>query len=108
MGARRPGYVEKHCVLDLTSRQAAAAKPCQAQPLLLAWPTSRLSTQWVPVHSAWFNPKLVVYSGFEPLVATDVGFRSLHRNMTEKELDLFKFSTGGVAKPRTGSAEVVL
>ena len=63
--------------------------------------------QWVPVHSAWLNPKLVVYSGPEPLFAADVAFRSLHRDMTEKELDLFKFSAGGVAKPRTRSPKVV-
>ena len=70
-------------------------------------PNSRLGTQWVPVHSAWFNSELVVYSGPEPLLTADVAFRSLHRDMAEKELDLFKFSAGGMAKPRTRSAKVV-
>ena len=59
------------------------------------------------MHSAWFNPKFVVYSGPEPLLTANVAFRSLHRDMTEKELDLFEFSAGGMAKPRTGSAKVV-
>ena len=54
----------------------------------------------MPVHSAWFNPELVVYRGPEPLLTADVAFRSLHRDMTEKELDLFEFSAGGVAEPR--------
>jgi hypothetical protein len=61
----------------------------------------------VPVHSAWFNSELVVYSDSESLLTADVAFRSLHRDMPEKELDLFKFSAGGMAKPRTRSAKVV-
>jgi hypothetical protein len=61
----------------------------------------------VPMHSAWFNPKFVVYSGPEPLLTADVAFRSLHRDMTEKELDLFELSAGRVAEPRARSAKVV-
>jgi hypothetical protein len=47
----------------------------------------------VPVHSAWFNPEFVVYSGPEPLLTADVAFCSLHRDMTEKELDPFQGRT---------------
>jgi hypothetical protein len=39
-------------------------------------PHSRLSTQWVPVHSVWFNSKFVVYSGPEALLTADVAFGS--------------------------------
>jgi hypothetical protein len=59
------------------------------------------------MHSAWFNSELVVYSDFEPLLTADVAFRSLHRDMTEKKLYLFKFSAGSMAKPRTRSAKIV-
>jgi hypothetical protein len=41
--------------------------------------------------------ELVVYSGSGPLLTADVAFRSLHRDMTEKELDLLNFSAGGTA-----------
>jgi hypothetical protein len=68
---------------------------------------SRLGTQWVPVHSTWFNTELVIYCGPEPLLATYVAFRRLYRDMAKKELDLFKFSARGMAKPRTRSAKVV-
>jgi hypothetical protein len=61
----------------------------------------------VPVHSAWFNPEVVVYSGPEPLLTADVAFCSLHRDMTEKELDLFELSAGGVAEPCARSPKVV-
>jgi hypothetical protein len=71
------------------------------------WPRSRLGTQWVQLHSAWFNSEFVVHCGPEPLLTTDVAFGCLHGDMTEKELDLFEFSAGGMAKPCTGSTKVV-
>ena len=54
-----------------------------------------------------FNSELVVYSGSEPLLTANVAFRGLNRDMTEKKLDLFKFTAGGMAKPRTRSAKIV-
>ena len=57
--------------------------------------------------SAGLNPEFVVHCNPEPLLTADVALRSLHRDVTEKELDLFKFSARGMAKPRTRSAKVV-
>ena len=60
----------------------------------------------VPVHSAWFIPEFVVYA-VRTVAYSRCSVLCLHRDMTEKELYLFKFSAGGVAKPRARSPKVV-
>jgi hypothetical protein len=49
----------------------------------------------------------VIDGSLHPLFATEISFGCLNRNVTEQELDLLQFASGGVAKPCTGSAEVV-
>jgi len=49
-----------------------------------------------PVCQRLSNPELVVYSGFESLLAADVALDGLHGHMTEEKLNLFKFSPGGM------------
>ncbi len=49
----------------------------------------------------------VIDGSSNPLFATEISFGCLNRNVTEQELDLLQFTSGGVAKPCTGSAEVV-
>jgi hypothetical protein len=55
----------------------------------------------------WPNSDFVVYGILNPLFVTEVSFRCLNRNVTEQKLDLLQFASGGVAKPCTGSAEIV-
>ena len=58
--------------------------------------------------SVWrLYPDCVIDGTLNPLFATERSFGCLNRNVTEQELDLFEFASGGVAKPCTGSAEVV-
>jgi hypothetical protein len=58
--------------------------------------------------SVWrLNPDFVIDGTLNPLFATEISFGCLNRNVTEQELDLLQFASGGVAKPCTGSAEVV-
>jgi hypothetical protein len=54
-----------------------------------------------------FYSDFVVDGILNPLFATEISFGCLNRNVTEQELDLLQFASGGVAKPCTGSAEVV-
>jgi hypothetical protein len=42
-----------------------------------------------------------------PLFATEILFCGLNRNVTEQKLDLLQLASGCVAKPCTGSAEIV-
>jgi hypothetical protein len=42
-----------------------------------------------------------------PLFATEISLGGLNRNVTEQKLDLLQFASGGVAKPCTGSAEIM-
>jgi hypothetical protein len=59
-------------------------------------------------HSArWFYSDFVVDGTLNPLFATEIMFGGLNRNVTEQKLDLLQFASGGVAKPCTGSAEIV-
>ena len=54
-----------------------------------------VTPQGVSVHHSStlrFDTYMVVDSSADPLFATKVALRSLNRNVTEKELDLFQFS----------------
>jgi hypothetical protein len=55
----------------------------------------------------WPNFDFVVHGILNSLFATEVSFRCLNRNVTEQKLDLLQFASRGVAKPCTGSAEIV-
>jgi hypothetical protein len=55
----------------------------------------------------WPNSDFVVHGILNPLFATEISFRCLNRNVTEQKLDLLQFASGGIAKPCTGSAEIV-
>jgi hypothetical protein len=55
----------------------------------------------------WFYSDFVVDGILNPLFATEITFGGLNRNVTEQKLDLLQFASGGVAKPCTGSAEIV-
>jgi len=57
--------------------------------------------------SRWFYSDSVVDGILNPLFATKISFGALNRNMTKQKLDLLQFSSGGVAKSCTGSAEIV-
>ena len=49
----------------------------------------------------------VVDGTLNPLFTTEISFGGLNRDVTEQKLDLLQFASGGVAKPCTGSAEIV-
>jgi hypothetical protein len=55
----------------------------------------------------WPNSDFVVHGILNPLLATEVSFRRLNLRVTEHKLDLLQFASGGVAKPCTGSAEIM-
>jgi hypothetical protein len=50
---------------------------------------------------------VIIYGVPEPLLATEVLLGCLNGNVAEQELDLFEFTACLVAKPRTGSSQVV-
>jgi hypothetical protein len=55
--------------------------------------------------SVWrLYPDFVIDGSLNPLFATQIALGCLNRNVTEQKLDLFEFSSGGMAKPSTGSA----
>jgi len=55
----------------------------------------------------WLYSDFVVDGALDPLFATEISFGCLNRNVTEQKLDLLQLASGGVAKPCTGSAEIV-
>jgi hypothetical protein len=46
---------------------------------------------------------VIVDGTSEPLLASEVAFGSLHRNVAQQKLDLLQFPTSGVAETRTGT-----
>jgi hypothetical protein len=52
----------------------------------------------------WLYSDFVVDGALNPLFATKILFGCLDRNVTEQKLDLLQLTSGGVAKPCTGSA----
>jgi hypothetical protein len=57
--------------------------------------------------SLWLQADVVVHGAPEPLLAAQVPFCRLHRNVAQQELNLFKLSSGGVAQPRAGATTIV-
>jgi hypothetical protein len=55
----------------------------------------------------WLYSDFVVDGALNPLFAPEISFGCLNRNVTEQKLDLLQLASGGVAKPCTGSAEIV-
>jgi len=49
----------------------------------------------------------VIHRTSNPLFAAEISLGCLNRNVAEQKLDLFEFASGSMAKPSTGSAEVV-
>src|ERR1700745_659173 len=78
--------------------------PQQIRTILGEWSAKR--TRSVPSTRRLYSD-FVVHGILNPLFATEISFRCLNRNVTEQKLDLLRFASGGVAKPCTGSAEIV-
>jgi hypothetical protein len=55
----------------------------------------------------WRDLESIVYSIFEFLPASDVPFRGLHGRVTEKELNLFKFTSCTMEESGTGTASML-
>ena len=45
-----------------------------------------------------FNAEAVVHGSTDSLLAAEITFGCLHRNVSEKELNLVQFSAGGMAQ----------
>ncbi len=54
-----------------------------------------------------FDADLVVCRSLQTLLAAEILFRRLHRDVAEQELDLLQFASGCVTQACTGPAEVV-
>ena len=54
-----------------------------------------------------FDTEVIVHSSANPLLAAEIAFRCLHGNVTEKELDLFQFSTRSMAQLRARTSQIV-
>jgi len=97
---------------DLRPR-AAAFFGCQNRflenALLVAGVLSATRTPSLPgpPSACGLNPDLVVNGGSNPLLAAEVPFRGLDRDMPKEKLDLLQFAAGRVAEPGASPAEVV-
>jgi len=58
---------------------------------------------WFPMsaHVVWLNAQSIIYSIPKLLLAPEIPFSSLDRNMSEQELDLIQFAAGQVAQTGT-------
>ena len=54
-----------------------------------------------------FQPDVIVHGAPEPLLAAQVSFGRLHRNVPQQELNLLQLAAGGSAKPGAASTEIV-
>ena len=57
--------------------------------------------------SPGFDSKSVVYRYSQTLLAADIAFCGLHRDMPEEKLDLLMFASRIMAQPRTGPPEIM-
>ena len=57
--------------------------------------------------SPGFDTKSVVYRYSQTLLAANIAFCGLHRDMPEKKLDLLEFASRIMAEPRTGPPEIM-
>ena len=58
-------------------------------------------------NSSGFDTKFVVYSYSQTLLAANIAFCGLHRDMPKEKLDLFKLASRIMAEPRTGPPEIM-
>jgi hypothetical protein len=58
-------------------------------------------------NSPGLDTKFVVYSYSQTLLAANVAFRGLHRDVPEEKLDLLKLASRIMAEPRTGPPEIM-
>ena len=54
-----------------------------------------------------FQTDVIIDCTLEPLLATQVSFGRLYRDVSQQELDLFKLAARGAAQPRAGPATIV-
>ena len=62
---------------------------------------------WGGNNSPEFDAKSVVYRYSQTLLAANIAFGGLHRDMPEKELDLLKLTSRIMAETRTGPPEIM-
>ena len=55
----------------------------------------------------WFDADVVVHGSANPLLAAKIAFSCLHRNVTEKELDLIQLSTRCMAQLRARTPQIM-
>jgi hypothetical protein len=55
----------------------------------------------------WFDPDSIIHGGPDALLATEIPFRCLDRDVAKQELYLFQFASRRVAQPRAGPSKVV-
>ena len=76
-------------------------------PEIGTWTKSRLRVQLRVKNSPGFDAKSVVYRYSQTLLAANIAFGGLHRDMPEKELDLLKLTPRIMAETRTGPPEIM-
>ena len=54
-----------------------------------------------------FDADVVVHGSVDPLLTTEITFGCLHRNVSEKELDLIQFSASGMAQLRARATKIM-
>src|SRR5262249_45672464 len=101
-----------HCVIWTLERVAhpVARSKMGALIFVVCFQGSRnvgkSDTEWS--RSVWgLYPDFVIDGTLNPLFAAEISFGCLNRNVTEEKLNLFEFASSRMAKPSTGSAEVV-
>jgi hypothetical protein len=55
----------------------------------------------------WLDPDSIIHGGPDALLAAEIPFRSLDRNVAKQELYLFQFAACCVAQPRASPSQVV-
>jgi hypothetical protein len=68
---------------------------------------SRLCVKLRVNNSPRFDTEFVVYRYSQTLLAANIAFGGLHRDMPKKKLNLFKLGSGIMAESRTGPPEIM-
>ncbi len=89
---------------DLNSRITAKSLVDGAY---FTWPNSRRTSKCRVADSPGFDTKFVVYRYSQTLLAANIAFSGLNRDMSKEKLDLFKFASGIMTEPRTGPPEIM-
>ena len=71
------------------------------------WANSRLYVQLRVNNSPRFDAKSVVYCHSQTLLAANIAFGGLHRDMPEEKLDLLKLAPRIMAEACTGPPEIM-